>query len=190
MNLDCSFCRNDAGEHFVEFDRTRYPLCDGCFGVPGAQMGATRLEYHGLCDGRYDAQSAPCEGCGADEVTCLHRSKRLCQSCWHRARYAEDPYVAIDDRCLVFGQSSCLLEEAELHVAALNDVERRKRAYYRMEASRYPDDGRTGYHARARSPLIVWRVERAKEWFGDRIAHPGYLDSRRRALGFAPLGTA
>jgi|HubBroStandDraft_1064217.scaffolds.fasta_scaffold38917_3 hypothetical protein len=110
----------------------------------------------------YEPIDGPCAACGrADEVCCDHAGKPYCHDCWHKARGSEQPYNVVREDGSTVGGGSFLKEEAE------------ELARGWMESS-------------------PWHltVVPAPRWWGERIAHPGYLDRRREAiLATLPGGT-
>lgn len=138
----------------------------------------------------YEAIDGPCAECKRDEVCCDHRGRALCQSCWHAARYSEEPYAVFRDADgFCWSRSSYLKEEAEER-AAKATAERAddlvRYAQYRDEAT--SEKSRAHWQGNIDHALSIdpsWRTYTAKpcgSWFGDRIAHPGYMASRRAAI--------
>ena len=145
----------------------------------------------------YDPIDGPCAECKSDEVCCDHRGRALCQDCWHAARYREMPYVVVRDAdgyvvgsANRFGASTRLKEEAEAAAAEMTEEEARVFALYQKDATDPASDESARAHwagvvAHAEAIGIGWRTYSAKPaecWYGDRIAHPGYMERRRAGI--------
>lgn len=137
----------------------------------------------------YDPIDGPCVECKSDEVCCDHRGKALCQDCWHAARYREQPYVV---RRVADGFVMCsgtyLKEEAEDWAAKKTAQCQASKDYWRKRAEDEPDSKGGGLWVAEHPELVTMsdydRFEAApcESWWGDRIAHPGYMARRRAAI--------
>lgn len=126
----------------------------------------------------YDPIDGPCAECKSDEVCCDHRGRALCQDCC---------VVGSANR---FGASTRLKEEAEAAAAEMTEEEARVFALYQKDATDPASDESARAHwagvvAHAEAIGIGWRTYSAKPaecWYGDRIAHPGYMERRRAGI--------
>jgi hypothetical protein len=135
----------------------------------------------------YVACAGPCVGCGRDEVCCDHRGRALCQTCWHGARSNETPYNVYRD---CDGHLSCdgayTKEEAEDWARELTERNEAQFAgfiRYRDEAKN--ENTRAHYAALVDHLKNIPRTHTAKpcdRWWGERMAHPGYMASRRATI--------
>lgn len=136
----------------------------------------------------YEPIDGPCADCGrADEVCCDHRGRALCQDCWHAAREREQPYIVrrVADR-LTWFQGTYLKEEAEARAAEKTAERQAGKDYWRRRAEEEPDSPGGGLWV-AKNPTLVtmtdWdRFEAVPcdSWWGNRIAHPGYMARQLR----------
>lgn len=129
----------------------------------------------------------PCSKCGSVEILDDHRGARLCQDCWHAARESETPYAVYrisDGYCACNGAS--LKEEAEAHAAEMTKRDRDTYDYIVEQA----ESGSAHYashvaHWKKCGAYQKWPTHEARpcgRWWGDRIAHNGYMASRRTAV--------
>ena len=116
---------------------------------------------------REGKESAICEQCGTEE--CFEfgltedREKKvrdggdgrwLCNDCWHAVRYAL-PAFYIRRKDGYSGPNTCTRTKAETE------------AFFAEHPEWYGPN---------------WEVVQSKHWFGDRIAHPGYMAKRRASI--------
>jgi hypothetical protein len=126
--------------------------------------------------------------CGRDEVCCDHRGHALCQDCWHAAREGETPYAVFRDADnFCSSQGAYLKEEAEAKAAKRNEEERQRLVGYQRYVDEATDDRIREHwlgvlkHAELCGP-VTYTAKPCDSWFGDRMAHPGYMARRRAAL--------
>jgi hypothetical protein len=143
----------------------------------------------------YEPKAGPCEGCSRDETCCDHRGKSLCEKCWHAARECETPYAVYRDAdgyCLTNGAYT--LEEAQDRVQEMRERDEQQLASFEKYASSEDESEsiRTHYgmllaHCRSSTGRLYtsYTVKSCSEWFGERIAHPGYVDRKRSEVAAA-----
>jgi len=115
------------------------------------------------CDG-------PCADCKRDEICCDSLGRPLCNDCWHTARYLLPPFKVVRDDGFVCG-SAQLQSEAEEFVAELTARDQKAIDWYVKDGQAVPPHLSRSFSARP-----------ADQWYGDRIAHPGYMAQRRAGL--------
>ena len=124
------------------------------------------MSAYAPCDG-------PCADCKRDEICCDSLGRPLCNDCWHAARYLLPPFIVRRGDGLLCG-SAQLQSEAEDFAKELTAQEQKTHDWYVQEGRPPPLEG----FPELRS-FVVRSVDR---WFGDRIAHPGYMAQRRAGL--------
>ena len=137
----------------------------------------------------YDPIDGPCAECNSDEVCCDHRGRALCQDCWHDARYRETPYIVrrIADG-FTFCGGSYLKEEAEEWARKRTAEHVASKDYWRKRAEDEPNEKGGGLWV-AQHPEIAtvsdydrFEAVPCESWWGERIAHPGYMARRRASI--------
>jgi len=105
----------------------------------------------------YEGRECACEGCSKIEACAQHRQGPwLCYDCWHAAREKEEPFNVVwqVDGMICNTDGVYLKEEADDFARELNERNKTTRYY----------------------------AHPAHSWVGERMAHPGYMQRRRRAI--------
>jgi hypothetical protein len=105
---------------------------------------------------RYEGRECKCDDCGDETVCAEFQGKWYCNYCWHTAREKTQPWKVrrVADH---YPGGTGVYTQPEAEDFA-RELDRRYNAPGRYEA--YPAD----------------------DWYGDRIAHPGYMATRRAAV--------
>lgn len=137
-------------------------------------------------DMTYAPVSGPCAACDCTETCCDHRGTALCQDCWHAAREAESAYAVfrVEDGML-WSDGAYVREEAEADATRRNEqaiaaMEGRRADALAIVARIEREKALEGVRMR-----LAWSTYEARpcgQWFGNRMAHPGYLDHRRHRI--------
>jgi hypothetical protein len=133
---------------------------------------------------------ASCGRCGSVEVLDDYRDEKLCQDCWHAARSAETPYAVYrdeDGRCVCDGAYT--KEEAEDWAQEKRDGDAKAMACW-IQCRDDADSESARAHWQRHLDHIAknchlygqYTAKPCKHWWGERIAHNGYMNRRRRAL--------
>jgi hypothetical protein len=117
-----------------------------------------------------DGVDGPCRDCGADEVCEPIDGRNLCNDCWHRARYQKQPWgVERVDSPDTIARIRTWAPEYTVYRTGM--------AYLEHEAKEFAVE-----MTRRSGGREEWKAVPVERWYGDRIAHPGYMQKRRRAI--------
>ena len=98
----------------------------------------------------------PCVECSADKICADFQGRALCNDCWHAARERTTPFV---------------VRRVSLPTWTLD------RTYLEAEAKDFARE-----MERRSGGRETWEHAPTTHWYGDRIAHPGYMTERRAAV--------